>query len=312
MAAIIKIENLYKIYPVGKEKVVALGGINLEIPKGQICCILGTSGSGKSTLLNQLAGLEKPTKGRVLIGGVNVSALSEGQLAKFRQKNVGFIFQSYNLLQSYSALENVAMPLMFRGIGKGLRNRRAKVILKQVGLGKRMHHKPAQMSGGQQQRVGIARAFVAKPKIVFADEPTGNLDTKTTKEVMELMVRLCRKNNQTLVLVTHDRELALYADRIITLIDGNVVDDRENRSIAEISEEPSASSETTALPENTSASKALQSSQDDEMAQVVNALLPDDLQEQPKQLGEVVDDKPEEMEEKQEITDQEREDEEKQ
>ena len=309
MAAINKIENLYKIYPVGKEKVVALGGINLEIPKGQICCILGTSGSGKSTLLNQLAGLEKPTKGRVLIGGVNVSALSEGQLAKFRQKNVGFIFQSYNLLQSYSALENVAMPLMFRGIGKGLRNRRAKVILKQVGLGKRMHHKPAQMSGGQQQRVGIARAFVAKPKIVFADEPTGNLDTKTTKEVMELMVRLCRKNNQTLVLVTHDRELALYADRIITLIDGKVVDDRENRSIAEISEEPS---ETTALPENTSASKALQSSQDDEMAQVVNALLPDDLQEQPKQLGEVVDEKPEEMEEKQEITDQEREDEEKQ
>lgn len=312
MAAIIKIENLYKIYPVGKEKVVALGGINLEIPKGQICCILGTSGSGKSTLLNQLAGLEKPTKGRVLIGGVNVSALSEGQLAKFRQKNVGFIFQSYNLLQSYSALENVAMPLMFRGIGKGLRNRRAKVILKQVGLGKRMHHKPAQMSGGQQQRVGIARAFVAKPKIVFADEPTGNLDTKTTKEVMELMVRLCRKNNQTLVLVTHDRELALYADRIITLIDGKVVDDRENRSIAEISEELSASSETAALPENTSASKALQSSQDDEMAQVVNALLPDDLQEQPKQPGEVVDEKPEEMEEKQEITDQEREDEEKQ
>ena len=312
MAAIIKIENLYKIYPVGKEKVVALVGINLEIPKGQICCILGTSGSGKSTLLNQLAGLEKPTKGRVLIGGVNVSALSEGQLAKFRQKNVGFIFQSYNLLQSYSALENVAMPLMFRGIGKGLRNRRAKVILKQVGLGKRMHHKPAQMSGGQQQRVGIARAFVAKPKIVFADEPTGNLDTKTTKEVMELMVRLCRKNNQTLVLVTHDRELALYADRIITLIDGKVVDDRENRSIAEISEEPSASSETAALPENTSASKALQSSQDDEMAQVVNALLPDDLQEQPKQPGKVVDEKPEEMEEKQEITDQEREDEEKQ
>lgn len=312
MEAIIKIENLYKIYPVGKEKVVALRGINLEIPKGQICCILGTSGSGKSTLLNQLAGLEKPTKGRVLIGGVNISALSEGQLAKFRQKNVGFIFQSYNLLQSYSALENVAMPLMFRGIGKGLRNRRAKVILKQVGLGKRMHHKPAQMSGGQQQRVGIARAFVAKPKIVFADEPTGNLDTKTTKEVMELMVRLCRKNNQTLVLVTHDRELALYTDRIITLIDGKVVDDRENRSIAEISEEPSASSETTALPENTSASKALQSSQDDEMAQVVNALLPDDLQEQPKQLGEVVDEKPEEMEEKQEITDQEREDEEKQ
>ncbi len=132
MAAIIKIENLYKVYPVGKEKVVALGGISLEIEKGQICCILGTSGSGKSTLLNQLAGLEKPSKGRVLIGGVNISTLSEGQLAKFRQKNVGFIFQSYNLLQSYSALENVAMPLMFRGIPKSIRNRRAKQILKQV------------------------------------------------------------------------------------------------------------------------------------------------------------------------------------
>ena len=233
MAAIIKIENLYKVYPVGKEKVVALGGISLEIEKGQICCILGTSGSGKSTLLNQLAGLEKPSKGRVLIGGVNISTLSEGQLAKFRQKNVGFIFQSYNLLQSYSALENVAMPLMFRGIPKSIRNRRAKQILKQVGLGGRMRHKPSQMSGGQQQRVGIARAFVAKPKIVFADEPTGNLDTRTTKEVMELMVRLCRKNKQTLVLVTHDRELALYADRIITLIDGKVVDDRPNQSIAQ-------------------------------------------------------------------------------
>lgn len=233
MAAIIKIENLYKIYSVGKEKVVALGGINLQIEKGQICCILGTSGSGKSTLLNQLAGLEKPSKGRVLIGGVNISTLNEGQLAKFRQKNIGFIFQSYNLLQSYSALENVAMPLMFRGIPKGLRNRRAKMILKQAGLDKRMSHKPAQMSGGQQQRVGIARAFVSKPKIVFADEPTGNLDTRTTKEVMELMVRLCRKNNQTLVLVTHDRELALYADRIITLIDGKVVDDRSNQSIAQ-------------------------------------------------------------------------------
>ena len=237
MAAIIKIENLYKVYSVGKEKVVALGSINLQIEKGQICCILGTSGSGKSTLLNQLAGLEKPSKGRVLIGGVNISTLNEGQLAKFRQKNIGFIFQSYNLLQSYSALENVAMPLMFRGIPKGLRNRRAKMILKQVGLDKRMSHKPAQMSGGQQQRVGIARAFVSKPKNVFADEPTGNLDTRTTKEVMELMVRLCRKNNQTLVLVTHDRELALYADRIITLIDGKVVDDRPNQSIAQAAAE---------------------------------------------------------------------------
>jgi putative ABC transport system ATP-binding protein len=273
MAAIIKIENLYKIYPVGRERVVALGGINLEIETGQICCILGTSGSGKSTLLNQLAGLEKPSRGRVLIGGVNISALSEGQLARFRQKNVGFIFQSYNLLQSYSALENVAMPLMFRGLGKTLRNRRAKVILKQVGLGKRMHHKPAQMSGGQQQRVGIARAFVAKPKIVFADEPTGNLDTRTTKEVMELMVRLCRKNKQTLVLVTHDRELALYADRIITLIDGKVVDDRPNQSIAELPQE-----ETQGEPA--------------QMTAVVDALLPDDLRQGAVPQGETQENPP--------------------
>lgn len=283
MAAIIKIENLYKVYSVGKEKVVALGGINLQIEKGQICCILGTSGSGKSTLLNQLAGLEKPSKGRVLIGGVNISTLTEGQLAKFRQKNIGFIFQSYNLLQSYSALENVAMPLMFRGIPKGLRNRRAKMILKQVGLDKRMSHKPAQMSGGQQQRVGIARAFVSKPKIVFADEPTGNLDTRTTKEVMELMVRLCRRNNQTLVLVTHDRELALYADRIITLIDGKVVDDRPNQSIAQAAAEevqPQAQEEGVhdfVIP-ILGKEKQEEDSAQTSTEQVANELLPDQLQ----------------------------------
>lgn len=224
MAAIIKIENLYKVYPVGKEKVVALGGISLEIEKGQICCILGTSGSGKSTLLNQLAGLEKPSKGRVLIGGVNISTLSEGQLAKFRQKNVGFIFQSYNLLQSYSALENVAMPLMFRGIPKSIRNRRAKQILKQVGLGGRMRHKPSQMSGGQQQRVGIARAFVAKPKIVFADEPTGNLDTQNTSEVIALLKEASRLYEQTIVMITHSQSIAQTADRILRVSDGVVTD----------------------------------------------------------------------------------------
>ena len=294
MAAIIKIENLYKVYPVGREKVVALGGINLEIEKGQICCILGTSGSGKSTLLNQLAGLEKPTKGRVLIGGVNISTLSEGQLAKFRQKNIGFIFQSYNLLQSYSALENVAMPLMFRGIPRGIRNRRAKQILKQVGLGKRMRHKPSQMSGGQQQRVGIARAFVAKPKIVFADEPTGNLDTRTTKEVMELMVRLCRKNHQTLVLVTHDRELALYADRIITLIDGKVVNDCPNQSIAQGLPEDSPGKQAPPptdnvaqqlLPDELQGEKPQQEEQPTEK-QIAQQLLPDEVQRDPPSAAE--------------------------
>ena len=240
MSVIIRTENLRKVYPIGgpgsKEKVVALSNINLSVEKGQICCILGTSGSGKSTLLNQLAGLEKPTRGSVYIGKTNISALSESKLASFRQENIGFVFQSYNLLAAYTALENVAMPLMFRGISHTKRDRLAKEILKAVGLGKRMDHKPSQMSGGQQQRVGIARAFVARPKIVFADEPTGNLDTRTTREVMELMVNLSRKYDQTMVLVTHDRDLARYADRIITLIDGKIVDDRPNQSIARTEE----------------------------------------------------------------------------
>lgn len=237
MEPIIHIQNLKKVYHLGKEKVVALDNINLDIYKGQICCILGTSGSGKSTLLNQLAGLEKPSKGSVTIGKTNISVLSENKLAKFRQQNVGFIFQSYNLLATMTALENVAMPLMFRGVPKSIRNRRAKAILKKVGLLSRCNHRPNQMSGGQQQRVGIARAFAAKPKIIFADEPTGNLDSRTTIEIMELMVKMCRKNNQTLILVTHDRELSLYADRIVTLIDGKIISDVENQCIVSMSEE---------------------------------------------------------------------------
>ena len=227
---IIRVKNLRKVYRLGKEKVVALENINLEVPPGQICCILGTSGSGKSTFLNQLAGLEKPTKGAVFINGTNISKLNERQLAKFRQKNLGFIFQSYNLLPALTALENVAMPLMFKGVSRRKRNRRAKELLELVGLKGRMKHKPTQMAGGQQQRVGLARAFVAKPASVFADEPTGNLDTKTTIEVMQLMVRLAHEHEQTLVLVTHDSELAEFADRIVTLIDGNIVSDRMNEN----------------------------------------------------------------------------------
>ncbi|MGN0663504.1 MAG: ABC transporter ATP-binding protein [Negativibacillus sp.] len=237
MAAIIQIQNLKKVYPVGKERIVALNNITFDIEQGEICCILGTSGSGKSTLLNQLAGLEKPTKGSVTIGKTNISVLSENKLARFRQKYIGFVFQSYNLLPAYTALENVAMPLMFRGISKSKRNKKAAQLLKLVGLEKRMYHKPTQMSGGQQQRVGIARAFVSKPKIIFADEPTGNLDSKTTREVMELMVNMCRKYNETLVLVTHDRDLALYADRIITLQDGSIIKDQRNQSIARTEEQ---------------------------------------------------------------------------
>ncbi len=227
----IVVKDLRKVYLIGSERVVALNKINLTIPKGQICCIFGTSGSGKSTLLNQLAGLEKPTKGEVLIDGVNISRLKEKELAKFRQKNIGFIFQSYNLLQTLTASENVAMPLMFKGVPKRIRTKLSYKMLWQVGLKGREEHRPNQMSGGQQQRVGIARAFVARPKIVFADEPTGNLDTKTTIEIMEMMVKICRKNKESLILVSHDDELAHYADRIVTLIDGNIVSDVMNESV---------------------------------------------------------------------------------
>lgn len=227
----VKVSGLRKIYVIGKEKVVALNKIDLEIPKGEICCVLGTSGSGKSTLLNMLAGLEKPTKGSVTIFGEEISSMSERKLAAFRQKYVGFVFQSYDLINSMNALENVSLPLTFRGIPKKKREKLAKKMLIAMGLEKRIYHKPGEMSGGQQQRVGIARAFISKPEIVFADEPTGNLDSHTTAEVMELMVKQCRKYGSTMVMVTHDKDIAQYADRILTIIDGNIVSDEKNESV---------------------------------------------------------------------------------
>lgn len=224
----IRVRNLRKEYRLEDDTVVALKRINLDIRQGEICCIFGTSGSGKSTLLNQLAGLEKPTFGDIYIRGVPVTKLSENQLAAFRQKHIGFVFQSYNLLPFMTATENVAMPLMFRGESKKTRTKKAMAILKRVGLGNRMKHYPGQMSGGQQQRVGIARAFVSHPDVVFADEPTGNLDSKTTIEVMDMIKDFARAFNQTIVLVTHDPELAQYADRIVTLVDGRIVKDTAN------------------------------------------------------------------------------------
>lgn len=225
MEPMIKVRGLRKVYRIGKEKVAALGGIDLDIPKGQFCCIVGASGSGKSTLLNQLAGLEKPTKGSVYINGQNVSQMTENQLAVFRQNNLGFVFQSYNLLPTMTATENVALPLMFKGLTKRKREELAQKQLKQMGLGKRLRHKPTEMSGGQQQRVGIARAFVAKPKVIFADEPTGNLDSKTTAEVMDTILQMIRQHNITFVMVTHERDLSAYADRIVTLKDGLIQSD---------------------------------------------------------------------------------------
>ena len=222
---IIEVKNLHKEYPLGEETVVALGQINLTVQRGEICCIFGTSGSGKSTLLNLLAGMEKPTSGEVWIGGVPVSRLSEEQLAAFRQRHLGFVFQSYNLLPGLTATENVAMPLMFRGVGQQQRESAAREMLCRVGLSHRLGHYPGQMSGGQQQRAGIARAFLARPDVVFADEPTIRISIKTTVEVMEMICAFSRDFHQTIILVSHDPEMAAYADRIVTLIDGAIVKD---------------------------------------------------------------------------------------
>lgn len=222
MEPIIELKDLRKVYRIGSEKVIALDSINLTVEKGEFCCLLGTSGSGKSTLLNLMAGLEKPTKGTIRIKGEMIDKMSEKKLARFRQEHLGFVFQSYNLLTTLTALENVSLPLTFKAVPRMLREKKAREMLKAVGLDKHMKHKPSQMSGGQQQRVGIARAFVATPEIVFADEPTGNLDSKTSREVMKLITDIARQNNQTLIIVTHDMSIAKYADRIIHILDGNI------------------------------------------------------------------------------------------
>lgn len=219
---IIEVKNVRKIYKMGKERINAIDDVSFNILKGEFCCLLGTSGSGKSTLLNLMAGIEKSTSGQIIIKGKNIPKMSENGLARFRQKYLGFVFQSYNLMESMTALENVEFPLIFKRVKIKKRKKLAKDMLVQVGLGSRLHHKPKEMSGGQQQRVGIARAFVSKPEIVFADEPTGNLDTKTTMEVMDLIKGMARENHQTIVMVTHDRRLADYADKIIHILDGKI------------------------------------------------------------------------------------------
>lgn len=226
--AVIQVKDLYKVYRMGDTKVYALNGVDFEIYRGEFCAITGPSGSGKSTLLNMLAGLEHPTKGEIVIAGRHIEKLNERQLVSFRRERVGFIFQSYNLIGTMDAVENVALPLSFRGIGRAQRTKRAKQYLKLVGLEKFMTHMPNQMSGGQQQRVGIARALAVDPQIIFADEPTGNLDSKTTMEVLKLMQTIVRERNQTLVMVTHDNNLATYADRIFKIIDGKIVSIEEN------------------------------------------------------------------------------------
>ena len=219
---IIELKNVKKIYRMGKERISAVDDVNFTIKRGEFCCLYGASGSGKSTLLNLMAGIEKLSSGQIIIKGRNVHKMGEKSLAKFRQDNLGFVFQSYNLLNTMTALENVELPLIFQHITTKKRKKMAKDMLVKVGLGTRIRHKPKEMSGGQQQRVGIARAFVGKPEIVFADEPTGNLDSKTSKEVMDLIKDIAKTNNQTIVMVTHDIRLTQYADRIIHIFDGKI------------------------------------------------------------------------------------------
>ena len=230
MNKVIEVKHLYKLYRVGNSVVRALNGVSFEVYPGEFCAIVGTSGSGKSTLLNMLAGLEKPTKGEVIVGGQHMENLNEDGLVKFRRENVGFIFQSFHLIGTMNALENVALPLSFRGEAKGSRLKKADKMLELVNLKKHKKHMPNQMSGGQQQRVGVARALVVNPKIIFADEPTGNLDSHTSEDVMHLMQKVVREQKKTLVMVTHDNHLATYADRIFHIIDGEIVKIEDNRA----------------------------------------------------------------------------------
>lgn len=232
--SLIKIRNLKKYYKVGGSIIKALDGINLDIEKGEFVALLGTSGSGKSTLLNMLAGLERPTKGSIEYGKIDLTKLTEDAITKFRNLNIGFVFQSYNLLPYLSAWENVALPLTFKGLDAKERKIEAIKILKAVGLEHRIYNKPNELSGGQQQRVSIARAFVGAPPIIFADEPTGNLDTKTSFEIMQLIKDITRKNKQTFIMVTHDDEMTEFADKTLFMRDGKLDKIHEKLTIDEV------------------------------------------------------------------------------
>ena len=222
--ALIDVRNVKKTYHVGSVDVYALRGASLQIEQGDICSIIGRSGSGKSTLLNVLAGLEKVTSGEIVISGKHLERMTQGELIVFRQRHIGFIFQSFNLMPYYTALENVALPLSFRGVPAAARFKRAEHMLELVGLETHMKHKPSELSGGQQQRVGIARALVTNPEIVFADEPTGNLDSNTSDEVMRVIIDILREQKKTLVMVTHDQHIADFGDKVIRLLDGQITD----------------------------------------------------------------------------------------
>ncbi len=227
MEEIIRIEDLTKHYKIGNELIKALNGVNLSIKKNEYVALMGPSGSGKSTIMNIIGCLDTPTSGKYFLNGPDVARLDDAQLAQIRNKEIGFVFQTFNLLPRYTALDNVALPLVYAGINKEDRIKRAKEVLQQVGLGDRMKHRPNELSGGQRQRVAVGRALVNHPSIILADEPTGNLDSKTSYEIMNLFDEIHKAGN-TIILVTHEEDIARMAHRIVRLRDGVVESDTPN------------------------------------------------------------------------------------
>ncbi|MDA3854087.1 MAG: ABC transporter ATP-binding protein [Bacteroidales bacterium] len=227
--SLITIDKITKMYQVGTQEVHALRGVSLTIEKGEYVSIMGTSGSGKSTLMNMIGGLDTPSTGTYILNGNNVNELNDDSLAAIRNSEIGFVFQTFNLLQRSSALDNVILPLIYAGVQKKERIQRASQMLEDVGLGDRMNHKPTEMSGGQRQRVAVARALVNNPSLLLADEPTGNLDSRISEDVMQLFAEIHRKGN-TLIVVTHEEEIAKHAHRIIRLKDGYVESDTINEN----------------------------------------------------------------------------------
>ena len=230
---LIKLQDIGKRYVIGSEEIFALRGVDLEIYKGEFVALMGPSGSGKSTLMNILGCLDTPTKGSYILNGTDVSNLNDNELAEIRNKEIGFVFQTFNLLPRSSSLENVALPLVYAGIAKEARTTRAIEVLDSVGLGNRMYHKPNELSGGQRQRVAVARALVNNPAIILADEPTGNLDTKTYIEIMGLIEEIHQKGN-TIILVTHEEDIAKHAHRIVRMRDGAIESDEQNKEVITI------------------------------------------------------------------------------
>lgn len=228
MEPIIVAKDLKKTYRTANVRIHALNGVDVRILKGEHCAVLGTSGSGKSTLLSLLAGLEPPTSGRIYICRQPIHKMSERELVDFRLRHIGFVFQAFNLIPSMTAVENTALPLMFKGVPKSVREKRAARLLKAMGLSQQLKNRPAEMSGGQQQRVSIARAIIAKPEIIFADEPTGNLDSATSTQIMDLITDVAKRRGATLVYVTHDEQKTEYADQVIHVLDGRIADTNVN------------------------------------------------------------------------------------